>query len=90
MFKKLQAGFSLTENVAQPKWLAHLAPHAKIHIIWADVFGSLKGPQDSSLGDCVKMATGGRAAGSTSLLPHSRLQSSFLGLGRPHALLAIL
>ncbi len=58
---KLRAEFTLTENMEQPKWLGHLAPHAKIYIVWADIFNSLKGPKDSSLGDCVKMATGGRA-----------------------------
>ena len=58
---KLRAEFTLTENMDQPKWLAHLAPHAKLYIVWADIFNSLKGPKDSSLGDCVKIATGGRA-----------------------------
>ena len=58
---KTQAELTVTENLYQPKWLGHLAPHAKIYIVWADIFNSLKGPKDSSLGDCVKMATGGRA-----------------------------
>ena len=55
---KLRGEFTLTEDLDQLKWLAHLAPHAKISIIWADIFNTLKGPKDSSLGDCVKMATG--------------------------------
>ena len=55
---KTQAELTVTENLHQPEWLGHLAPQAKIHIIWASIFHSLKGPQGSSLGDCVKMATG--------------------------------
>ena len=55
---KTQAELTITENLHQPEWLGHLAPQAKIHIIWASIFHSLKGPQGSSLGDCVKMATG--------------------------------
>ena len=61
MYAKLQAELTLVEHLDQPKWLGHLAPHAKIYIAWASIFNSLKGPQDSSLGDCVKMATGGKA-----------------------------
>ena len=56
---KTQAELTVTENLDQPKWLGHPAPQAKIHIIWASIFHSLKGPQNSCLGDCVKMATGG-------------------------------
>ena len=56
---RTQAELTVTENLHQPEWLGHLTPQAKIHIIWASVFHSLKGPQDSCLGDCVKMATGG-------------------------------
>ncbi len=60
---KTQAELTVTENLYQPKWLGHLAPQAKIHIIWASIFHSLKGPQDGCLGDCVKMATGGTSLG---------------------------
>ena len=56
---RTQAEHTVLEDLVQPKWLGHLAPQAKIHNTWASVFHSLKGPQDSCLGDCVKMATGG-------------------------------
>ena len=57
---KTQAERTVTENLVQPKWLGHLAPQAKIHIVWASIFESLRGPQDSCLSDCVEMATGGK------------------------------
>ena len=57
---KTQAERTIIESLCQPKWLGHLAPQAKIHIIWASIFHSLKGPQNSCLGDCVEMATGER------------------------------
>ena len=82
---KLRAEFTLTENMDQPKWLAHLAPHAKIYIVWANIFNSLRGPNHSSLGYCVKMATGGRAVSSVLVLPHGRLQSTSLSLDQLHA-----
>ena len=55
---KTQAERTITENLYQPEWLGHLAPQAKVHIIWASIFHSLTGPQDSCLGDCMDLATG--------------------------------
>ena len=57
---KTQAERTMSENLYQPKWLGHIAPQAKIHIIWASIFHSLKGPQDSCVGECMEMATGGK------------------------------
>eukprot|EP00891_Asterochloris_glomerata_P009139 jgi/Astpho2/9139/Aster-07787 len=71
---KTQAELTVTENLYQPKWLGHLAPQAKIHIIWASIFHSLKGPQDGCLGDCVKMATG-------DLIPRRVLCTGYCGGG---------